>query len=180
MKERLIAFRCRQGCFITLCSEVRLGYRQKSMNQPMLSSLLVLGLAGLPSCSSPSSEKTVPERAPQVTRQRQLQQITGTFVSFNISTFAGISCSAYERQFSNATPFVIQDTARLQAITRRLAALKPDTAHLEVDARAKAVLFYNDRTRDTLCLGQFITVYRGQNFRDDTLLYQLLGVRPNE
>ena len=154
--------------------------RKKFMNQRMLPTLLVLGLASLSSCSSPNAEKTVPERAPQVTKQRQLQQVKGSFVYFGILTYMGISCSAYERQFSKATPFLIQDTARLQAITRRLAALQPDTARLEVDARAKAVLFYNDRTQDTLCMGQFISVYRGRNFMADTLLYQLLGVRPNE
>ena len=154
--------------------------QKKFMNQRMLPTLLVLGLAGLPSCSSPNSEKTVPERVPQVTRQRQLQQVKGTFVSFGILTYMGISCSAYEQQFSEATPFVIQDTTRLQAITRRLAALQPDTARSEVDARAKAVLFYNDRTQDTLCMGQFISVYRGRNVMADTLLYQLLGVRPDE
>lgn len=95
-------------------------------------------------------------------------------------TYMGISCSAYKRQFSEATPFVIQDTARLRALARRLAALQPDTARLEVDARAKAVLFYDDRTQDTLCVGQFISVYRGRTFLADTLLYQLLGVRPHQ
>ena len=154
--------------------------REKFMNHRMLPTLLVLGLAGLSFCSSPSSEKTVPKSAPQVPRQRQLQQVKGSFVYFGIMTYMGISCSAYERQFSKATPFLIQDTARLQAITRRLAALQPDTAHLEVDARAKAVLFYDDRTQDTLCMGQFISVYRGRNFKADTLLYQLLGVRPDK
>ena len=150
------------------------------MKHRMLPTLLVLGFAGLSFCSSPNSEKTVTERAPEVTRQRQLYQVKGSFVYFGIMTYMGISCSAYERQFSKATPFLIQDTARLQAITRRLVALQPDTVHLEVDARAKAVLFYDDRTQDTLCMGQFISVYRGRNFRADTSLYQLLGVRPNE
>ena len=81
----------------------------------------------------------------------------------------GIGCSAYERQFPKATPFVIQDTTRLQAITRRLAALQPDTAHSDVGARAKAVFRYNDRSQDTLWMGQFISVYRGRNFKADTL-----------
>lgn len=150
------------------------------MNQKLLPTWLFLALAVLPACSSYNSEKTVPERAPQVIQQRQLQQVKGTFVSLGILTFMGISCSAYERQFSKATPFLVQDTARLQAITRRLAVLQLDTTRLEVDARAKAVLFYNDRTQDTLCIGQFISVYRGRNFIADTLLYQLLGVRRNE
>jgi hypothetical protein len=144
----------------------------------MLPTLLVLGLVGLSACSSPTSEKTVPERRQPVTRQ--LQQVKGTFVSFGILTFMDISCSAYERQFSDATPFSVQDTARLQAITRRLAALQPDAARSGVDARAKAVLFYNDRTRDTLCMGKFMSVYRGRNFMADTLLYELLGIRPDE
>jgi len=149
------------------------------MKQRLLPTWLVFGLAGLSFCSSPNSEKTVLERAIQITEQRQLQQVKGTFVSFGILTFMGISCSAYEKQFSEAKPFAIQDTARLQAITRSLAALQPDTAQSEVDARAKAVLFYNDHTQDTLCMGQFISVYRGRNFMADTLLYQLLGVRPD-
>ncbi|NVO32848.1 hypothetical protein [Hymenobacter lapidiphilus] len=150
------------------------------MSQRMLPTLLVLGLAGLSSCSSPNSEKKVPERVRPITRQRQLVQVKGTFVSFGIQTFMRISCSAFEKQFSKARPFTIQDTARLQAIARRLAALQPDTAHLGVDARAKAVLFYSDRTHDTLCMDQFISVYRGRNLMADTLLYQLLGVRPKE
>lgn len=168
-----------------MCNQVCLGYhetthRKKGMNQRMLPTWLVFGLASLSACSSPNAEKTAPERAPQIPQQRQLQQVKGTFVSFGILTFMDISCSAYERQFSKATPFAIQDTARLKAITRRLVALQPDTARLEVDARAKAVLFYTDRTQDTLCMGKFISVYRGRHFMADTLLYQLLGVRPDE
>ena len=96
--------------------------------------------------------------APHVLQPRQLQQGKGTFVSFGILTYMGVGCSAYERQFSKATPFVIQDTIRLQAITRRLAALQPDTAHSEMDARAKAVFLHNDRTQDPLWMGPSVCI----------------------
>lgn len=95
-------------------------------------------------------------------------------------TLVGIACAAYKRHFSEAPPFVIRDTARFRAIARHLAALQHNTSRSEVNVRAKAVLFYNDRSRDTLCMGQFISVYRGRNVRASMLLYQLPGVRAEE
>jgi hypothetical protein len=91
-----------------------------------------------------------------------------------------IRCSAYERQFDHKNPFVINDSAKLRAITHRLAALPADTMGSEMDTRAKAVLFYSNQTQDTLCMGQFTCFYRGQSLRADTVLYQLLGVVPKE
>jgi hypothetical protein len=142
----------------------------------LLSTLLVLVLVSLASCSSPNPDKSALERTQHIAQQRQLQQVQGSFVSFSIETYMGISCSAYERQFSDATPFLIQDTAQLHAIIRRLSALQPDTSCSEVDVRAKAVLSYTDHTRDTLCMDQFSSVYRGRSFTADTLLYHLLGI----
>jgi hypothetical protein len=135
---------------------------------------LFLGLAACHSDAAP------PLRTQSSTPKRALRKVTGSFVDFDITTFVGVPCAAYKRNFGQQTPFLLDDSARLRAIAQRLAVLQPDTMSQETDVRAQAVLFYNDHTQDTLCMDRFTSLYRGQRVKADTLLYQLLGVYPTE
>lgn len=155
-------------------------YLQTSMRHHSLCCLPYIILLSLSACNSGNSDSRTLARTRPPALKRELRRVTGSFVSFNISTFMAIRCSAYERQFGHENPFVITDSAKLRAITHRLAALPADTMGLGMDTRAKAVLFYSNQTQDTLCMGQFTCFYRGQSLRADTVLYQLLGVIPKE
>jgi len=137
--------------------------------------LLLLGLIGLISCSSPDSisgeQATV-----AATPQRELVQVKGSTVSFRISTFTSVSCIGYERQFPNATRLLITDPTRLKRIQERVEQLQPARKEQGVDIRAKTVLLYNDHSSDTLCLGQFYSVHKGRIVPTDSVLNRLLGI----
>jgi hypothetical protein len=150
------------------------------MRHHFLYCLLYIILLNLSACNSGNSNSTTRARTHSPALKLELRRVTGSFVNFDITTFIAIRCSAYERQFGHENPFLVNNSTKLQAITHRLAALRADTMGLEMDTRAKAVLFYNNQTQDTLCMGKFICFYRGQSFRADTMLYQLLGVTSKE
>jgi hypothetical protein len=135
---------------------------------------------GLAACHSGQSDAAPPLRTQSSTPKRALRKVTGSFVDFTTTSYVSIRCTAYERTFGQQNPFLLDDSARLQAIAQRLAVLQPDTMSQETDVRAQAVLFYSDHTQDTLCMDKFTSLYRGQRVKADTLLYQLLGVYPPE
>jgi hypothetical protein len=140
--------------------------------------LLCICSLSLSACNSSHSDSTAPVRTRPPTVKRELRKVTGSFIDFDITTFIAIRCAAYEGRFINKNVILISDPVKLRAITQRLIGLHSDTIGLHMDARAKAVLFYNDQTQDTLCMGRFTCLYRGQSIRADTILYQLLGVIP--
>jgi hypothetical protein len=67
----------------------------------------------------------------------------------------------------------------LTRISQRLERLQAAQPGHEVNIRAKAVLLYNNRSCDTICLGKFTSYYRGRIVETDTLLLHLLGIKPN-
>jgi hypothetical protein len=138
--------------------------------------LLSISSLSLSACNASPSDSTVPVRTRPPAFERELRSVTGSFVSFDISTFMAVSCADYQGRFMNETPFLITDSTKLRAITHRLAALRADTMDSGTDTRAKAVFFYNNQTQDTLCMGRFNCLYRGQSMQADSVLYQLLGI----
>ena len=142
-----------------------------------MKSLLLIPIFGLGSCTSPSeSSQEVNSVPPLAQKKKELVQVTGSAVSFNISTFVSITCAGYDKQFSDASPILITDKAKLLSISKRLEGLQQDLNGYGVDVRAKAILAYNDQSHDTLCLGNFTSHYRGRTVVADTVLNQLLGI----
>lgn len=122
-----------------------------------------------------NNEVKTPTRV--VESQRELIKVEGSHVSFRISTFVGISCKAYDGQFSSATPIKIADKVKLAAIDSRLKMLKPDIHKYQIDIRAKVVFFYDNLTSDTLCISQFNSYYKGGLVSNDVKLNELLGIK---
>ena len=148
------------------------------MRHLLLCCLFGVIVLGLLACSTGNSESTVLIHTRPSAPQRELRKIIGSYVDFDIETYSGISCTDYEQQFGLENLILIDNPAKLRAITRRLATRQPDTIGLTVDVRAKAVLFYSDQTQETLCMDRYTSFYRGQSFKSDSVLYQLLGVGP--
>lgn len=143
---------------------------------PLLSSVLWGGLLCLVACNSPSTDAPTGAGSPSVQPHTELQQVTGSFVHFGITTYGRTDCGRYEQQFSEATPFAITDQDVLRQIRQHLDALQADTLGQHTNVRAKAILRYSDHRQDTLCMGKFTSDYRGRTVRADTVLYALLGV----
>ncbi|QNP51732.1 hypothetical protein [Hymenobacter qilianensis] len=109
---------------------------------------------------------------------KELTRVEGSSVSFDIRSFIAIPCAGYEKQFPSARPFSIIDKEKLTAIDKYLRSLQPHTQNNEVDIRAKAILFYNNQTSDTLCIGKFNSYYKGEAVQVDKELISLLGINP--
>jgi hypothetical protein len=140
-----------------------------------MKSLFLTLLVCLGGCTTPSqTTEMVMSGAPLA--QKELVEVRGSAVSFGISSFISISCVGFEKQFSDASPILITDTATLHQINTRLKGLHEDPNMSGVNIRAKVVLTYQDQSRDTLCLGKFTSYYRHRVVAEDTVLNHLLGV----
>ena len=145
--------------------------------------LRLLGFLSLLSCESRNegSAEAVSElsKLPEHKKlfRKELVKVTGSYVSFRISTFVGITCEGYDKHFSSTNPIIIIDKVKLAAIESRLKLLSPDINKYGIDTRAKVIFFYNDRSTDTLCISQFNGHYRGELVSNDIKLNQLLGVK---
>jgi hypothetical protein len=143
-----------------------------------MKSLLLVLLLGLGSCTAPAESSQAVTSAPPLAQQKkELVQVTGSAVSFDILTFTSITCAGYDKQFSDASPILITEKGKLLRISNRLAGLQQDPNGSEVDVRAKVILAYNDQSHDTLCLGTFTSYYRSSTVVADTVLNQLLGIK---
>lgn len=137
---------------------------------------------GLISCdsgtyTSTNTTKNGAKTPSQVVKpQRELMRVEGSQVNFRITTFIGISCKEYDKQFSSTKALKITEKAKLAAIDSRLKILEPDTHKYEIDTRAKIIFFYSNLTTDTLCISRFNSYYKGRLVSNDVKLNQLLGI----
>jgi hypothetical protein len=143
-----------------------------------MKALLPILLLGLGSCTAPAESWQAVTSAPPLAQQKkELVQVTGSAVSFDILTYTSVTCAGYDKQFSAASPILITDKGKLLRISSRLAGLQQDPNGYGIDVRAKVILAYHDQSHDTLCLGNFTSYYRGTTVVADTVLNQLLGIK---
>lgn len=137
--------------------------------------LPIAGLVYLSACTAPV-EPTQEVSGKLLPQQRELVSVQGLASDFDIETFRTISCAGYGKDLGGDKQLDITDKHTLVQISQRLKQLQAAPANYNVDVRAKAILCYNDHSRDTLCLGNFFNHYQGHVVLADTILSRLLGL----
>jgi hypothetical protein len=137
--------------------------------------LAMASLVCLSACI-PSTESAHEASSKSLLQKRELVSVEGLASDFNIETFRAISCAGYGKYLGGDKRIDITNKHILMQISQRLEQLQAAPASYGVDVRARAILHYNDRSRDTLCLGNFFNHYRGHVVLADTVLSRLLGL----
>jgi hypothetical protein len=133
------------------------------------------GLLWLSACN-PSAKPAQEASGKSLPQQRELVSVQVLASDFNIDTFRAVSCAGYGKELGGDKQLDITDKNTLVQISQRLKQLQAAPADYKVDVRARAILYYNDHSRDTLCLGNFFNHYQGHVVLADTILSGLLGL----
>jgi hypothetical protein len=93
-----------------------------------------------------------------------IERIEVRSVSFGITTWGSISCDKFDKAFpaSEYHVAIVTDKQVLLGVAQHLANLKPVNFKSGLDTRAKALIFYQDKTVETLCIDQFHMEYSGK------------------
>jgi hypothetical protein len=138
--------------------------------------LAMASLVCLSACI-PSTESAPEASSKTLLQKRKLVSVEGLASDFDIETFRAVSCTGYGKYLGGDKRLDITNKHTLMQISQRLEQLQAAPAGYSVDVRARAILHYNDRSRDTLCLGNFFDHYRGHVVLADTILSGLLGLK---
>lgn len=98
-------------------------------------------------------------------REKDIERALLKKVNFDINSIVNIKCENFESTFKNKLELIeINDTSSLRKLELVLKSLKSDSIGRELDVRAKLILFYSDRTKDSLCMDRFRVTLNGKTF----------------
>ncbi|MGI4866836.1 MAG: hypothetical protein ACRYFZ_23155 [Janthinobacterium lividum] len=95
-------------------------------------------------------------------------------VDFDIETYAGVSCDAFDKQFPEATTTLIVDHATLAALSHRVVLFKKGDRDYQMDTRAKAIIYYTNGTTATICIDRFSMHFNGKRINYNKEIGRLL------
>lgn len=108
--------------------------------------------------------------------EREVKEILVKQVSFSILTFTNVECDNFESYFDKQyTSSRITNDKAIKEFTDEISNLELDTTNLKVDTRAKVIILYNNGTTDTLCVGKFAMLFRGETVKHNDNLQSLIS-----
>lgn len=107
--------------------------------------------------------------------EREVKEILVKQVSFSVLTFTNVECDNFESYFDKQyTSSRITDDKAIKEFTDEISSLELDTTNSKVDTRAKIIIRYNNGTADTLCVGKFAMLFRGEKVKYNDNLKSLI------
>ncbi|SHH87696.1 hypothetical protein [Flavobacterium defluvii] len=105
------------------------------------------------------------------TKETSINKIVIHSVNLNIDTGSDVSCQDFNLTFgSHVKDKSIEDKSILTELENLLKKTKKRKKNKYVDVRRKIVIYYKDKTIDTLCAGRFNVLINNQLLEENTNL----------
>ena len=97
-------------------------------------------------------------------------------VDFELETFVAVSCDNFESVFEKEMKIIeITEQEKLNQLNLLVKDLKIDKDNYIPDVRAKAIIYFSDGQKDTLCISSLGVLFNRKSMLQSTQIVKFIG-----